>query len=217
MKKIVLLLGGVMMSVSAVATPVKLLVLGDSLSVGHNIEAKDSFWAQLNAALKQKGHDVQVLNHSKSGETTEGALHRTKSALARKPNGVILQLGSNDMFQHFPLEKTQKNLQKLIETFQNEKIPVLLVGMEASVSEPQEYRDGMRQMYVDLATENELLLYPFFMDGLWKEDGSHASEEYFLKDGIHPTGKGVAVMVKRILPAIEQFLREDVQEKVDNK
>lgn len=217
MKNIVLLLGGLMMSASVMATPMKLLVFGDSLSVGHKIEAKDSFWSQLNVALKKNGHNVQVLNHSKSGETTAGALHRIKSAIARKPDGVILQLGSNDMFQHFPLEKTQNNLQTLIDTFKQQKIPVFLVGMEAMLTEPQEYRDGIRQMYVNLATENELLLYPFFMDGLWREDGSHTSEDYFLKDGIHPTGKGVAVMVKRILPAIEQFLREDMQEKESAK
>ena len=213
MKKIVLLLGVLMISVSAWAAPVKLLVFGDSLSVGHNMEAKDSFWAQLNVALKQKGHDVQVLNHSKSGETTEGALHRIKSAVARKPNGVILQLGSNDMFRHFPLEKTQKNLQKLIDTFQKADIPVLLVGMEAALTEPQEYRDGIRQMYDDLALENELLLYPFFMDGLWTADGANADASYFLEDKKHPSPKGVKIMVHRILPVVEQFLREDVQEK----
>jgi len=213
MKKIALLLGGLMVSVSVMAAPVKLLVFGDSLSVGHNIDAKDSFWAQLGVALKKNGHDVQVVNNSKSGETTKGALHRIRGAIARKPQGVILQLGSNDMFQHFPLEATRKNLQTLITAFKKANIPVFLVGMEALLTEKQEYRDGVRQMYADLALENELLLYPFFMDGLWREDGTNMDASYFLEDKIHPSAKGVQEMVRRILPAIEQFLREDVQTK----
>ena len=211
MKKILLLMGVLLMNVSVMAAPVKLMVFGDSLSVGHNIDAKDSFWAQLEVALKERGHDVQVLNHSKSGETTAGALHRVKGVVAKKPNGVILQLGSNDMFQHFALEKTKKNLEKLIETFKKADIPVLLVGMEVPLTEKPEYREGIRQMYADLALENELLLYPFFMDGLWKEDGTNADASYFLADKMHPSAKGVSIMVRRILPAVEQFLREDIQ------
>ncbi len=217
MKKIVLLLAGLMMSVSVEAAPVRLLVFGDSLSVGHKLKSKESFCAQLGKTLKQKKYDVQVINYSKSGETTGGALHRLKGVLSQKPDGVLLQFGSNDMFQHVSLETTRKNLQKLIDTFKKEKIPVLLVGMEVPLTEPEEYRDGTRRMYADLALENELLLYPFFMNGLWKEDGTNADPSYFLADKMHPSAKGVEIMVHGILPVVEQFLREDVQPKEDKE
>ena len=48
------------------------------------------------------------------------------------------------------------------------------------------------------------------MDGLWKEDGTPIGEEYFLSDKMHPSAKGVDVMVKRIVPVVKQFLQEDV-------
>ena len=210
MRRFLLLLGIFLMNMNVEAAPIKLMVFGDSLSVGHNIEVKDSFWAQLRTRLRQDGHDVHVINQSKSGETTTGAIQRVRNAIKRKPDGVLLQLGSNDMFQHFPLETTRQNLQTLIDSFKKAEIPVLLVGMEAPLSEPEEYRDEIRNMYVDLAKENDLLLYPFFMDGLWKENGEHLSESYFLADGIHPTSKGVEIMVQRIVPIVVQFLNEDV-------
>ena len=211
MNKLVLFLGCLMMGASVMAEPVKLMVFGDSLSVGHHIPATDSFCSQLERALKEHKKDVLVLNYSKSGETTEGAVKKLSDALEAKPDGVIIQLGSNDVFQKRKLEDVSKDLQTLISGFMDKEIPVFLIGMEAPMDVPVEYRLAFREMYSNLALENELLLYPFFMDGLWREDGSHVSEEYFLADGIHPSAKGVAVMVSRIMPAIQQFLYEDVQ------
>ena len=217
MRKVFLLGLSLFMSISAVAEPVKLMVLGDSLSVGHHLDSSDSFCSQLERALVKKGYQVQVLNYSKSGETTAGGLAKVKDTLFRNPDAVLLQLGSNDAFQGVPLETTTTNLQSLISFFQKKGLPVLLIGMEAPVGMPQEYRDGFRKMYVDLATENELLLYPFFMNGLWNEDGTQKSNDYFLGDGIHPSSKGVQVMVRHILPAVEQFIAEDVADVVVKK
>ena len=210
MKRLLLFLGILMMSVTVQAGPVKLLVLGDSLSVGHNLATRDSFWAQLGAALKKKGENVQVLNYSKSGETTAGGLKKVGAAMTRHPDGVLVQLGSNDAFQKVPVKETTKNLTAIVEKFQQAGIPVLLIGMVAPMDMPQEYRDAFEKMYVEVATEHDTLLYPFFMAGLWKEDGGHVSEDCFLSDGIHPSAKGVQIMVQNITPAILQFLQEDV-------
>lgn len=210
MKKLFLLAVSMFIGLSAVAAPLKLLVFGDSLSAGHNLDAKDSFCMQLKNVLTEKGYEIEVLSHSKSGETSLGGSKRIRSALAKRPDGVILQLGINDAFRQVPVEKIKANLQKLISGFKKAGIPVFLVGMEAPMDMPQEYRDAFRKMYTDLALENELLLYPFFMNGLWKEDGTHVSEEYFLKDKIHPSAKGVKIMVKNILLGVEQFISEDV-------
>ncbi len=190
--------------------PIRLMVFGDSLSVGHNLSSEEAFYSQLEQVLQKEGYRVNVINHSQSGITTGGALKRLTSAFKKKPDGVILQLGSNDTFQSVPLEETTNNLQELISAFKNKSIPVFLVGMEVPLQYQEEYRTGVRKMYENLALENELLLYPFFMNGLWKEDGTHLSSDYFLEDKIHPTAKGVSIMVTHILPAVKQFLQEDV-------
>lgn len=208
--KRVLLAGFLALSAPVMAKPVNLMVFGDSLSVGHKIQPQDSYCSKLEQALLKDKYQVKIINFSKSGETTGGAVAKMKSALKHKPAGVILQLGSNDAFQKVPLDDTKKNLATLIEFFQQNDVPVMLFGMEVPVALPAEYRAGVRQMYDDLALDNELLLYPFFMDGLWNEDGTHKKADYFLEDKIHPSAKGVDIMVRRTLPAVKQFLFEDM-------
>lgn len=44
-------------------------------------------------------------------------------------------------------------------------------------------------------------LYPFFLDGVAGEDKLNQ------RDGIHPTAAGVDIIVARILPTVETFLR----------
>ena len=206
MKKLFLLGVAILMSFSVQAESFNLMVFGDSLSAGHKLKTKDSFGNQLEVALIQKGYPVRVTNYSVSGATTADGVRKLKSVLAKKPDVVILELGANDMLRHLNLAQSTKNLQTIISTFQENKIPVLLAGMEASVVLPTEYRTQFSQMYIDLSIKNKLPLYPFFMQGLWKEDGTHLKEEYFLPDQIHPSAEGVSVMVQNILPVVEQFL-----------
>ena len=52
-----------------------------------------------------------------------------------------------------------------------------------------------------LAETHGALLYPFFLDGVV----THADLQ--LEDGMHPNSKGVAVMVDKMLPSVQQFLK----------
>jgi len=217
MKKLFLLALGMLLSLSVMAEPLNIMVFGDSLSVGHNLATEDSFWQQLEKSLANKGYQVKVLNYSKSGETTAGGLRKVKDALFMNPDCVLLELGINDAFQKVPLKDTTKNLQGIIDFLKKRGIPVLLIGMEAPTYRTSEYRDEFREMYADLAYENELLLYPFFMKGLWNDDGTQKSADYFLKDRVHPSAKGVKIMVNHILPVVEQFIAEDVAEVIISK
>ncbi|MGC5230963.1 hypothetical protein ACPXB6_28225, partial [Klebsiella pneumoniae] len=46
----------------------------------------------------------------------------------------------------------------------------------------------------------DLLLYPFFLDGIVM------NPSYNLPDGLHPNPKGVAIIVDRILPKVEELI-----------
>ena len=210
MKRLFLLGALFFMSVPVMAETLNIMVFGDSLSAGYRLQAKESFGSQLEQALKKKGYPIQVMNYSKTGETTAGGLERAKSAIFKNPDAVLLELGVNDALHNVQLENATHNLQALIDFFKKRDIPVLLIGMELPMSMPTTYRDGFKKMYEDLAFENELLLYPFFMKGLWTENGVQKSEKYFLDDKFHPSSKGVQIMVSHILPVAEQFIQEDV-------
>ena len=75
---------------------VRIVVLGDSLVAGFQLKASDAFPAQLERALKAKGHAVEVINAGVSGDTTADGLERLRWAVPERTDAVILELGAND-------------------------------------------------------------------------------------------------------------------------
>ncbi len=188
-----------------------LAVFGDSLSNGYKLPKNESFCAQLEQALQDKGYIVNVLNASKNGETTTGGIQRIDTLLKQKPDGVILELGVNDSFKNVSIEKIQSNLKKLITTFKNEKIPVLLVGMKTIPNKPILYQKQFEKIYLNLAQMHRLDFYPFFMDGLFDSSvvwDLNLQNENLIPHDIHPNKKGVSIMVQKILPTVERFLKK---------
>ena len=55
-------------------------------------------------------------------------------------------------------------------------------------------------MYPQLARSYDAILYPFFLDGI------AGQREHNQADGIHPTSKGVDLIVKAILPKVEELV-----------
>src|SRR5262249_42905494 len=56
--------------------PARLMVLGDSLAAGFGLPTAQAFPARLEAALRARGHDIQVVNAGVSGDTSAGGLAR---------------------------------------------------------------------------------------------------------------------------------------------
>ena len=79
--------------------PLRIVVFGDSLAAGFGLKPSDAFPAQLERALKAKGHAVEVINAGVSGDTTAGGLARVAWAVPDQTNAVILELGANDMLR----------------------------------------------------------------------------------------------------------------------
>ena len=76
--------------------PLRIVVFGDSLVAGFQLKASDAFPAQLERALKARGHAVEVINAGVSGDTTAGGLERLRWAVPERTDAVILELGAND-------------------------------------------------------------------------------------------------------------------------
>ena len=195
-------------SVGAVTGDFKLMVYGDSLAAGHRLPAADAFYTQLEKALVDKGYRVSVINASRSGETTAGGIGRQAAAIAQNPDAVLLELGVNDAIRNVSIADTRQNLATLIETFQKNRIPVLLIGMQATPNRPAAYRQQFSAMYRELADQYGLILYPFFMDGIFTvvPGMPFPVSDKVLADNVHPNAAGVRVMVDGILPSVERFL-----------
>lgn len=190
----------------------KFMVFGDSLSAGYRLPKEDSFAEQLQIALTELGYaQVVVINNSKSGETTAGGLNRQKQALEQKPDGVILELGINDVLRGVGIETIRENLSKLITNFQKAGVSVLLAGMKAPpITEPA-YADRFFDMYRVLSQKYHVVLYPFFMRGIFNAAGNQyeSAVPYLLPDRAHPRADGVSLMVEDMLPTIERFLNKE--------
>lgn len=182
------------------AAPVTLLALGDSLTAGYGLPAQDSFPAQLEAALRAKGRDVRVVNAGVSGDTSAGGLARLDWALADKPHAAIVALGANDGLRGLDPANMQANLDSIVAKLQAAGVKVLLTGMEAPPNLGPEYGAAYRAVFVAVAKARAVALYPFFLDGV------AANPALNQKDGMHPTGPGVAIIIARILPQVEKLL-----------
>lgn len=199
------LIAGLLIAMIAAVAPVRAETLqivgfGDSLMAGYQLPQSDAFPAQLEAALKERGNDVKIINAGVSGDTTSAGLARLDWAVPEGTDGVILELGANDALRGIAPEITRENLDAMIARLEERGIPVLLAGMMAPPNMGREYADRFNRIFADLAEKRDTPLYPFFLDGI------AAQSELNLDDGMHPNAQGVAVMVDRFLPIAEDFV-----------
>ena len=80
----------------AQSDPIRIVAFGDSLTAGYGLSPGDAFPAQLENALKARGHAVEVINAGVSGDTTAAALQRLDWAFPEKVDAAIVALGAND-------------------------------------------------------------------------------------------------------------------------
>lgn len=193
-------LAGIFAALPATAEPLRILALGDSLTAGYQLPPEAAFPVQLEAALKARGHDAIVINAGVSGDTTAAGLARLDWSLGEGADAVIVELGANDALRGLPTASARANLDKIVASLSERGIPVLLAGIAAPRNMGEEYVAEFERMYAEIAAEHDAILYPNFLEGI------PISAETVLPDGIHPTQKGVAIIVEGILPKVEELI-----------
>jgi acyl-CoA thioesterase-1 len=184
----------------AQAQPLRLVVLGDSLTAGYGLPQEAAFPAVLERALKAKGYRVEIANAGVSGDTSSGGLDRLDWSVPDGTDGVIVELGANDMLRGLDPAVPRRAIGAIVERLKARNIPVMLAGMYASRNLGPDYVQKFDSLYPDIAKRHDLVLYPFFLDGVAGERSLN------LPDGLHPTAKGVEIIVGRILPTVESFI-----------
>jgi acyl-CoA thioesterase I len=180
--------------------PVKIVALGDSLTVGLGLPADAVFPARLARALAQKGVAAEVVNAGVSGDTTADGFARLDWSVPDDSDAVILELGANDALRGLDPAQTRANLDAILRRLAARHIPVLLAGMRAPPNMGADYVRAFDAVYPDLAAAHGVIFYPFFLDGVAAERGLNQG------DGIHPTAAGVDVIVAKILPQVEELI-----------
>jgi acyl-CoA thioesterase I len=188
----------------AASTPPRtIMAFGDSLTAGYQLRPGEGFAPQLEKALRARGRNVTVINAGVSGDTTAQGKARIAWGLAGlksqgkpMPDLVILELGANDMLRGQPPATAKANLDAMIKDFKARGFRVILAGMLAQPNLGPAYAREFNSLYPALARANAVTLYPFFMDGVAAVPGMQ------LADGLHPTAKGVTVIVNKMLPTV---------------
>ena len=183
------------------ADPVRILAFGDSLTAGYGLAEADAFPVQLEHALTAAGYRVAIVNGGVSGDTTADGRARLAWTLADPYDFAILELGANDALRGLDPEQAYQNLDFILNGLAEKKIKILLAGMYAPRNLGADYAKEFDAIYPRLvAAHPGTPLYPFFLDGV------ALHPELIQGDGLHPNAAGVAVIVKAILPTVEQLL-----------
>jgi acyl-CoA thioesterase-1 len=184
----------------AAAKPIKMVVLGDSLSAGLGLAAADAFPQKLQNALKAKGIAVDMINAGVSGDTSSGGRDRLDWSIPPGTDAVIVELGANDALRGTDPKITRAALTDILTQLKARKIAVLLCGMLAPPNYGSDYSAQFNAIYPDLAKSFGVPLYPFFLEGVATDAKLNQA------DGMHPTAEGVDVIVKNMLPTVQAFL-----------
>ena len=180
--------------------PLKLVVLGDSLSAGLGLSAAAAFPERLQKSLRSNGMAIDIINAGVSGDTSSGGRDRLDWSVPEGTDGVIVELGANDALRGTDPAITRSALSDIVTRLRARRIAVLLCGMVAPPNYGADYSARFNAIYPDLAKSSGVPLYPFFLQGV------AADARLNQADGMHPTAEGVDVIVRNILPTVEAFL-----------
>ncbi len=187
-------------AIAETAKPIRIVAFGDSLSAGYGLRPGQSFPAQLQKELKARGHNVVVSKAGVSGDTSAAGLERFAWAIGEDTDAVILEFGANDALRGIDPKVTRANLEKMLAKLAQKHIPVLLTGMRSPANWGETYADDFDAIFPDLAKQHALLFYPFFLDGVVLDAKLNQD------DGMHPNSKGVAQIVRSMLPSVEELI-----------
>ncbi|MBJ6800866.1 arylesterase [Geomonas propionica] len=179
-----------------------IVAFGDSLTAGYGVPESEAYPAQLQRKLHQAGYQWTVINAGISGETSTGALARVEWVMKLKPDIVILETGANDGLRGQDPVLAYRNIDKIVATLQSKGVVVVLAGMRMLKNLGPAYTTKFAAIYPRVAKERKVILVPFFLEKVAGKEGLN------LSDGVHPTGKGYAIVTETVYPYLVKAIKQ---------
>ncbi len=181
----------------------RILFIGDSLTEGLGVAKEEAYPALIEKKLRQRYPQagLEVINAGISGSTTASGLRVLRFHLRNPPQVLVLALGANDALRGFPAKVTEKNLEETIDLAQAQKIPILLVGMQAPPNYGKAYEKEFSALFARLEKKKKVPLIPFLL----KDVGGEKNRN--LADGIHPNAEGHTIMAETVLQGLLPLLK----------
>jgi acyl-CoA thioesterase-1 len=176
-------------------------VLGDSITAGLGLPARDAMPAQLQAALTRMGVVATVRAAGVSGDTSGGGLARVNFSVAPDTALCVVALGGNDLLQGVEPRVTKANLRGILQSLRQRRIGIILVGVGAPPLIGATYARKFNALYPALAREFSTPLYPNILAGVG------GSRQLMQGDGIHPNAAGARIIGGKLAPLVAQALK----------
>lgn len=191
----------VWLGLSPMLSAATLLVLGDSLSAAYGIEPSKGWVSLLTQRLQTQYPDIQVVNASISGETTQGGITRLPALLERhQPRWIVLELAANDGLRGMPLKVIERNLTTLIEQSIAAGATPVLVGVHLPPNYGPAYTQRFFTLFETLAERHQIARVPFLMDGV------ALRPELMQSDGLHPNADAQPLMLENVWRTLHPIL-----------
>ena len=184
------------------STPLRILIVGDSLSAEYGLKRGSGWVELLRNTLKQTHPAVEIINASISGDTTSGGLTRLKALLERtKPNIVLVELGANDALRGLPLSMTKNNMLEMVQLIKTKGAQPILAGMQIPPNYGREYTTAFKVLFEEVARTENTALIPFFLEGI----ADNAA--MFQADTIHPNEQAQPILMENVRKILIPMLR----------
>ncbi|CAH6879547.1 multifunctional acyl-CoA thioesterase I and protease I and lysophospholipase L1 [Vibrio chagasii] len=185
---------------SASAQDSKLLILGDSLSAGYNMDIKQSWPSLLPDALAKHDKAVTVVNGSISGDTTGNGLARLPQLLEEHaPDTVLIELGANDGLRGFPPKLMSSNLDQIIEQIKAAGAKPIMMQIKIPPNYGKRYNQQFEYVFAALADQQNVPLLPFFLEHI-------ILTEWMMNDGLHPKPEAQPWIAEFVAEELYQYL-----------
>lgn len=189
------------------ADNVVVLFFGNSLTAAYGLDPADGFTGLIEQKTDSLKWPVTVINAGVTGETTATGSRRVDWVLQQQDVDVfVLELGANDGLRGIPVAETYRNLNQIIAEVRrhNPETEIILAGMMVPPNMGQEYSDDFQGVFPRVASENDVHLIPFLLEGVAGE------QDLNLEDGIHPNKKGHRIVVETVWSILRPILDNKV-------
>ena len=191
----------ILFSTATLAQSQTILVLGDSLSAGYNMDIKQSWPTLLPDALSEYDKEVTVINGSISGDTTGNGLSRLPQLLIEHtPDTVLIELGANDGLRGFPPKVIEQNLVKIIEQIRASGAEPVMMQIRIPPNYGKRYNEQFEYVFTSLSDQQKVPLLPFFLEHIILKP------EWMMNDGLHPKPEAQPWIADFVAEKLYQYL-----------
>lgn len=183
------------------------MIFGDSITAGLGVEESEAYPAVLQSKIDALAWSFNVINAGLSGDTSAGGLSRISWMLRTPVDVFILELGGNDGLRGTSPDATKDNLQEIIDLVreENSDAKIIIAGMQMPPNLGPDFTERFREIFGELARENDAELIPFLLQGVG------GIPELNQPDGIHPTAEGHKILAETVWETLYPVLRDIVR------